>query len=193
MAENESLDLRKSPRWRRLLDAVKNGTPANQMALLAKRCLIETVNALSKPLYAGGPPQVPLAELLDAVVHNPQEIKQIVRRCHGHDFVLLLCDSTLGVVSCEVAAENFLSAIVEKYCAKIEIQAAKDGGQYTLPRIRSQLDQMQAHLRSDKKKLAQQLAANPNRTLRRTGLNRATESRINLPSVLKESLLGTKR
>ncbi len=136
---------------------------------------------------------MPLADMLDAVVHDPCEFERIVRRCRGHDFALLFRDSTLGVRSRKVAAENFLSSIVEKFCDKIEIQAVKDGEQYTLPYIRSQLDQVQAHLRSDIKKLSQQLAANPNRALRRPRLNRATESLINIPSILKESLLGIKR
>ncbi len=193
MAENESLDLGKARRWCRVLNALVDGKPAGQIASLAAVCLRQTVNALRKPVVKDGPPQLPLADMLNAVVHNPREVERIVRRCHGHDFAHLFHDSTHGAGSREVAAESFLSTICEKYCDQIEIQAVKADGQHTFARVRSQLDQVQAHLRSDVKRFSQQLAADPNRTLRRTKSSSAAEAAINTQSILKESLLGIKR
>ena len=151
------------------------------------------MNALRKPVVEGGLPQIPLADMLNAVVHNPCEVELIVRRCRGHDFAHLFHDSTFGAESREVAVESFLSAICEKYCDQIEIQAVKADGQHTFTRVRSQLDQVQSHLRSDVKRFAQQLAADPNRTLRRSRSSSATEVVINTQSVLEESLLWIKR
>jgi len=193
MAENESLDLGKSLRWRRVLNAVNDNKPQDQIASLVFLCLIKTVNALRKPVVGGTSPQIPLADMLNAVGQDHCEVERIVRRCRGHDFALLFRDSTHGAASREVAAENFLSAICEKFFDQIEMQAVKADGQHTFRRVRSQLDQVQAHLRSDIKRSAQQLAANPNHTLRRPKSLRATEAAINNQSILKESLLGIKR
>ncbi len=193
MAENESLDLGKSRRWRRVLDAVVDGKSAEQIASVAAESLRKTVNALHKPVFDRSSPQVPLADMLNAVLHDPCEVDRIVRRCHGHDFAYLFHDSTLGAESREDAAKKFLSAICEKYFDKIELQVVKADGQHTVGRVRSQLDQVQAHLRSDIKRFAQKLAANPNRILRRPWVSSAAKAIINTPSILKESLLGIKR
>lgn len=190
MAENESLDLGKARRWLRVLRALVDGKSASQIASLASVCLRQTVNALRKPAIEGGPPQVPLADLLNAI-GNPCEVERIVRQCHGHDFAYLFQDSTLNTLSREVASENFLSAICEKYCDQIEMQAVHADGQQMFARVRSQLDQVQAHLRPEINRIAQQLATNPSRSLRRPRSCDANE--ISTQSVLGESLLGIKR
>ena len=193
MAENESLDLGKSRRWRRVLDAVVDGKSAEQIASRAAESLRKTINALHKPVFGGSSPQVPLADMFNAFEQGHYAVERIVRQCRGHDFALLFRDSTFGAESREAVATNFLSVICEKFFDQIEMHTVKADGQHTVGRVRSQLDQVQAHLRSDLKRFAQQLAANPNRKLRRPWANTATEAIINTPSILKESLLGIKR
>ena len=71
---------------------------------------------------------------------NAHEMERIVKQCHGHDFVHLFRDSTVGVISREIAMENFLSAICEKYSEQIEMHAVASDGQRTFARARSELD-----------------------------------------------------
>ena len=78
MAENEELDLGKSPRWRRVLSAVLDGKPAEEIAAVAVECLRRNVKALRKPGFWGRSPQVPLADLLDAVGGDPGETDQAI-------------------------------------------------------------------------------------------------------------------
>jgi hypothetical protein len=192
MAENESLDLGKARRWHRVFRAVVDGRSAGQIASLASVCLRQTVNALRKPAFGSGPPQVPIADLLNAV-GDPCEVERLVRRCQGHDFAHLFRDSTLNTESREVAAENFLSAICEKFCDQIVMKAVQADGQHTFTRERSLLEQVQAQLGTDIKRIAQQLATNPNQILRRPRSVDAKETAINTQSILGESLLGIKR
>lgn len=192
MAENESLDLGRARRWLRVLRAVLEGKPPDQIAVLAGACLRQTIKVLRKPVK-GGPPQLPLTDLLNAIGNDPCAVERIVKQCQGHDFAYLFHDSTFDAQSREAAAESFVTAIREKYFDQIEIQAVKADGQHTFTRIRSQLDQVHAHLRLEIKQIAQQLAANPSHSLRRPRSNGESEIVINTQSVLGESLLGLKR
>jgi hypothetical protein len=191
MAENESLDLARTRRWQRVYRAIVGGQSAEQIADLAEVCLRQTINAIHKPVDRGGPPQVPLGDLLNALECGPKEVERIVQDCKGHDFARLFQNSGLDTPCREVAAENFLLAIYDKYSDQIAMQCVQDG-RYTFARVRLKLDQIQSTLRPGIRQLAHQLAANPNRPLRRSKSSKTETitSTINTESVLSESLLG---
>lgn len=187
MAENESLDLGRSRRWRRVYIAVQDDKSAAQIAQLVISCLKLTIKALRKPAYDGGPAQMPLSDLLNAV-GNPYELEQIVRQSHGHDFARLFRDSTIGVISREVATERFLSAIDEKFFDQIEMRAVQTDGKFTFLRLRSKFNEVQNLIQPEVKHIAQQLVANPNSSLPRR--RSSVISEIDTQSMLGESLLG---
>ncbi len=167
MAENESLDLGKSPRWRRVLRAVLDDKPADEVVASVSECLRLSVNALHSPASGYGSPQVPLADLFDAI-GDPREVDRLVRRCSGHDYAQLFRDSTVDAKTREAASESFLNAICEKFFGQIEMEAVKP----------------------DLERFAQQLAANPGSLLRRSRRSGRSGTAVNTETVLNESLLG---
>lgn len=187
MAENESLDLGKSLRWRRVLRAMLDDRPAEEIATLVAVCLRQSVKALREP--AGGRyPQVPLADLLDAA-GDPREVDRIVRRCNGHDFVRLFRDSAAYAKTREEALVRYLGGMMEKFFDQIEYRAVQSG-RCTFPDVRSRLDQVKALVKPDVERIARQLAANPKSSMPRSRSGAGSGTAINTESVLSESLLG---
>lgn len=188
MAENEYLDIGKSHRWHRVYDAVRDGIPIDQVIRLFEVCLRKVIKALREPLFEGGPPQVPLGDLLNAFGRDPGALDRVVRGCRGHDFALLFRDAVYGATSRREVMEQFLSAVCEKICDQIEHKIACPDGQRTFGRIRSTLDQVEEGLKPEISRLAGQLAADPE-----SRLTRPKSEHILVPdtrSILKESLLG---
>ena len=189
MAENEELDLGKSRRWRRVLSAVLDDKPAEEIAPAAVESLMRNVKALRKPAFWGRSPQVPLADLLDAVGGDPHEIDRIVRRCNGHDFVRLFRDSAAYAKTREEALVRYLGGMMEKFFDQIEYRAVQSG-HCTFPDVRSRLDQVKVLVKPDVERIARQLAANPNSSMPRSRSVAGSGTAINTESVLSESLLG---
>ncbi len=188
MAENEYLDISRSHRWHRVYDAVRDDEPVDQIVDLAEISLRETIRALHKPLFPGGPPQVPLGDLLSAVEDGPGALDRVVRRCRGHDFALLFRDASRGATSRKEAREQFLSAVCEKICDQIEHKIVCPDGQRTFGRIRATLDQVTQGLGPEISRLAGQLAADPESKLVRSRGRRSPVP--DTRAILKESLLG---
>jgi hypothetical protein len=188
MAENEYLDIGKSHRWHRVYDAVRDERPIDQIIGLFGVCLREVIRVLRKPLLRGGPPQVPLRDLLDAFERGPEALDRVVRKCRGHDYALLFRDASCGTRSRTEAMEQFLSAVCEKICDQIEHRSARPDGQRTFGQIRSTLNQVEEGLKPEISRLAGKLAANPE-----SRLMRPKGEHVLVPdtrSILKESLLG---
>ena len=189
MAENEELDLGKSLRWRRVLNAVLDDKPADEIAALVVVCLRLSVNALRRPVFGGCSPQVPLADLLDAI-GTPCEVDRIVRGCGRHDYAQLFRDSTVDAKTRREGSESFLDGICEKCFDQIKMKTVQTDGYHTFPHVRSRLDEVKALIKPDVKRIAQQLAANPSASLRRPRSSGRSGTGINTQSVLSESLLG---
>ena len=77
MAENESLDLwgRHSGRWRQLLRKIENNERPEDIANEVVRCLYQTFKSLVDLL--------PLPDLIDAAEHDPERVREILRRCRS--------------------------------------------------------------------------------------------------------------
>jgi hypothetical protein len=188
MAENEYLDISRSHRWHRVYDAVRDDKPIYQIIDLCGISLRKVIKNLRKPLYVGGPPQVPLGDFLNAFEHGPGALDDTVRRCRGHDFAALFRDASCGATSRREAVEQFLSAVLERISDQIEHRIVCPDGQRTFGRIRSTLDQVQEGLKPEIGRLAEQLAADPEGRL-----TRPRGERILVPdtrSILRQSLLG---
>jgi hypothetical protein len=188
MAENEYLDIGKSHRWRRVYDAVRDERPIDQIICLFGVCLRKAIKVIREPLFEGGPPQIPLGDLLNAFERGPEAVDRVVRRCRGHDFAVLFQDAIYGATSRKEAMEQFFSAVCEKICDQIEHKIACPDGQRTFGRIRSTLDKVEEGLKPEISRLAGQLAADPGSRLTRPKSEHVLVA--DTRSILSESLLG---
>jgi hypothetical protein len=169
-------------------DAIRDGKPIDQIIDLSQISLRKVIKNLRKPLYAGGPPQVPLGDLLDAFERGPGALDAMVRQCRGHDFAMLLRDASCGATSRKEAMEQFLFAVCEKILDQIEHKITCPDGQHAFGRVRFTLDQVEEGLKAEISRLAGQLAADPESRIRRRSGRRVLVS--DTRSILKESLLG---
>jgi hypothetical protein len=188
MAENEYLDIGRSHRWHRVYDAVRDDRPVDQIIDLFEITLRKVIRGLREPLFAGGPPQVPLGDLLNAVGDEPAALDRIVRGCRGHDFAVLFRDASCGATSRREAMDQFLSAVVDKISDQIEHKIVCPDGQRTFGHVHFTLSQVAEGLKPRVSRLAEQLAADPQSRL--TG---PRGKRILVPdtrSILRQSLLG---
>jgi hypothetical protein len=123
MAENEYLDISSSQRWHRVYDAVRDGKPIDEIVDLFEISLRKVIKNLRKPLYAGGPPQVPLGDLLNAFEHGPGSLDDVVRQCHGHGYAMLFRDasSTDGdtICSCHLTCRQSIQSVLASVFLKL--------------------------------------------------------------------------
>lgn len=182
------MDLGNSPRWRRVLNVVLDDKSAEEIAPVVVESLRLNLKALRKPIW-GHSPQVPLADLLDAVEGDPRVIDQIVRQCKGHDFVRLFRDSAAYAKTREEALVRYLGGMIEKFFDQIEYRAVQRG-HCTFPDVRSRLYQVKVLVKPDIERIARQLAANPNSSIPRPRSGAGSGTAINTETVLNESLLG---
>lgn len=188
MAENEYLDISKSHRWHQVYDAVRDGIPIDQIIDLSEIALRKAIKNLRKPLNVGGPPQVPLGDLLNAFENGPRALDATVRLCHGHDYAVLFRDASCGATSHREATEQFLSAVFERISDQIEHKVVCPDGQRTFGRVHSTLNQVAEGLRPRISRLAVQLAADPESRLTRPRGSRVPVA--DTRSILGQSLLG---
>jgi len=191
MAENESLDLGRSLRWRRVLTALLVGQSTEHMARLVDICIRRTVNALREPATRNGPCQVRHDELFEAWERGPQELRRAVREHQGHDFAVLFSQSTAGAASREDAAVKYLGAIVDKYFDQIKHRSMSWDGVHSVLTVSAQLEAVRARLEPDMKRYAANLARSPKKSLvSKRGASRGRVPAFDTESVLKESLIG---
>lgn len=194
MAENESLDLGKSRRWQRVYHAIRDGYRADQVAGLARICLQRTINAIGKPIFKDGPPQVPLADLLGKLEHDPRGIDEIVRKCNGHDYARLFRDAALGAETREEGLKKFMFAICDKFFDQVAMQSVTPDGKNTFHQVRSVLNQTRKCLEPEVTRMSQQLSVNPDKPLRSRAFSSEKNTvSIDTKSILKESLLGLRQ
>lgn len=191
MAENEWLDLGKSRRWQRVYHAIRDGYQADQVASLTGICLQKTINAIGKPIFKDGPPQVPLADLLDKLEHDPGGMDEIVRKCNGHDCARLFRDAALDAETRDEGVKKFMFAICDKFFDQVAMRSVTPDGKSTFRQVRSVLDQARKYLEPEITRMSQQLSVNPDRPLRRKAFSSEKNTvSIDTKSILKESLLG---
>jgi hypothetical protein len=82
MAESEALNLDRTRRWQPVLQAARDGANADELTVLARRCLVRTLQAVQK--------QIPFDALLNAACKNPDALHELIRGCKlGRDYARL--------------------------------------------------------------------------------------------------------
>jgi len=116
MAENESLDLGSSPRMRVVFDAFRSGSSCPEVASKLEKALIGGLRNALKQFREKG---VTLADLLKSR-DCPQDLRQLLRRTQGHDYVRLFADAaaTSGPTETDCVA-GWIDAVLDKVTDQI--------------------------------------------------------------------------
>ena len=188
MAENETLHLgdKRNRRWRLLRDAICSGTPADEAAELAGRCVTQVVkNLLRKDPIRGGP-QIPLGEILGALQGPPSELAEVLDRCDGHQYADLLAEER-GAPNSEIALERHFVRVLGNFLDQIGLEAVPsqfgDFVSYQAYRV-----SLESRLRPELQLLAKRVARDPTRPPRSSPRSREKREAEH-GAMLRESLL----
>lgn len=116
MAENESLDIDKSRRMKKVFDAFRTGTSCQEVAAELGRAITRGLRKALKQFREKG---VTLAELLNSR-HNPQALRAWLRQVQGHDYARLFVEAavTSGPTERDCVA-GWIDAILDKVTDQI--------------------------------------------------------------------------
>jgi hypothetical protein len=155
MAESESLNLDRARRWQPVLQASGDGASADDLTALARRCLYRTLQAVRK--------QVPFEALLDAACNNPDTLPDLIRGCNlGRDYARLfqrVADKGASREEVHVAYQrevcsNFLNQIHSRIACRRAFEEPP-------AETRKRLDAVRDNLDGDYRRIASNLAADP--------------------------------
>lgn len=183
MAENESLDLGKAPRWQQVHRAVMNGEPTDAVVLKARKCLYRTLKALKKI--------IPLNELLTVACDNPNALRALTGRCgKGREFANLFSIVAVKGMSKKGILRAFIETICDRYFGQIEANSFPSAQWSNLPDLRCHLAKARELLAPDIDLIAHNLAEDTNCRLR---IPRSRNGSSATNEILNESLLGVPR
>jgi len=155
MPESESLNLDRTRRWQPVLQAVGNGANADELTILARRCLIRTLQAVQK--------QIPFKALLNAACNNPDALPDLIRACkQGRDYARLF----QRVADKGASREEVLVAYQREVCSNFLNQihnqiACRRAFEESPEKIRERLDGVREALDGDYRRISKNLAADP--------------------------------
>lgn len=153
MAENETLDLDGSPRWRRVFRAVDEGKPADIVARVVVESLFRTLRRVQK--------QIPLNLLLLAAESQPEQVGPLIRQCKGHDYAVLFGEVLEPSVTREHVARNFVQAILEKFSDQIICRAVPSQRWPQMHEVVDFMHEIGNRLLPDVDRIARNWAADP--------------------------------
>jgi hypothetical protein len=182
MAENESLDLGRTPRWQKVHRAVIGGEPSDQVADKARVSLYRTVRALKK--------LIPFDQLLSVACNDPDALLDAIRRCDkGHEFAQLFQVVAEKGQSREGLLQTYLWTLCDKYLDQIAAKSFPSEKWPSLPDLRCHLAEVREILKDDIDRIAHKMADNPDwRPRMRPSRNGSGSSTTQ--ALLNESLLG---
>ncbi len=156
MAENESLDLGKSKRWRAVHQVVLDGLPTPRAARRALRSLFGTIRAVQKQFKEHG---VTLDQFLEAAQAGDRNtLSVLTKQCKGHDFARLFLEVAESGIGRESLVEEYAWAVCDKFLDQIEYGVASVKQRRWLPDIHRYLDEVRGLMEEDVHRLAGKLA-----------------------------------
>lgn len=159
MAENESLDVKVSPRWRAVCGGFRQGRSDAEMGRCIQRHLYRFVNKAIKSLAAKG---VKLADLLHAATARRRDLPDLLRGCPRNPLARLIGDNAEeGLTHAELLnrvtadlwerlADQFGHEVVGRCPAWPEYEEFQD-----------HLDRVRGHVQADLERIASGLADTP--------------------------------
>lgn len=183
MAENESLDLGKTPRWKRVHRAVINREPLDTVVQKARESLCRTLRNLMKI--------IPFDQLLSAACNDRDSVRDLIRQCNkGREFAqLFYVVSKPGMCRRDVCQACF-DEICDEYIRQIESNSFPSEQWQNLPDLRHYLSEVREQLGYDTAKFSDNFTEDPNwRPRIPRSRNRSTAT----ADLMKESLLSVSR
>jgi len=184
MAENESLDLGKMTRWRRVLQSFERNGPTSETVRAAQRALYQTTKSVRK--------QIPLDDLIEAARSDRSRRPELVRRCRlGRQHAELIQRCVRPGMDRLTAYAVYLQAVGDRFFDQIAVAAPCPDKGLTPYDVHVHRVEVQNQLRPDIDRLAKRLSEDPAGDIRvppRKGAG-ADET----PEVLNFSLLDPAR
>jgi hypothetical protein len=155
MAESESLNLNRARRWQPVLQAAGDGTSADHLIVLARRCLYRTLRAVRK--------QVPFDALLVAACNCPDALPDLIRECkQGRDYARLFQRVAEKGATREALLAAYLREVCSSFLNQIHSRIACRRAFVESPaETRERLDGVRDALDGDYRRIATNLAADP--------------------------------
>jgi hypothetical protein len=183
MAENESLDLGRAPRWKRVHRSVMDGEPSESVADEARASLCRTVRAIMR--------LIPFDELLSAACDDPDALPDLIRGCgKGREFANRFLFVAEKGASREDVLHAYLETIYDGFLEQIAANSFPSQRWSNLPEFRRYLAEVRDLLAHEIDRIAHKMAEDPKWRPRvrprRNGSNSTHE-------LLHESLLGVAR
>lgn len=189
MAENESLDLGSSPRMRRVLDAVRNGSTSSEVASKLATALIGGLRSALKQFQRNG---VTLADLLKRR-DCPQAIRMLVRKVRGHIYARLFAEAaTASGPTDRDCLSGWIDSVLDKFSDQICHRVAGSEHYPTVEDVQTFAAEVRDHIHPVVERLVTKFAQDPN------SLPRQTPKKGDVPvnatvDLMNFSLLGAKR
>ena len=179
MAENESLVLGKSARWQRVLRAVRDGEPSEEVARKACTSLRRTIQELRKLL--------PFKEFVNSW-NDPIALAELVRHCSkGRELAnLFQMVARSGTTTTEETLRAFFGSICDRYLRQIGDNWSPTEQWTNLSDLEQRLSQIREMTEPEVARYARKTAENPDwqpRTRRSRSSSSPTEE------LMEESLL----
>ena len=185
MAENESLDLDGSYRWRKVFRAVQRGDYLDAVSLLVAESLYKTIRRVQK--------QIPLDQLLDAAETQPDAVGQIIRQCRGHDFAQLFGEVLEPGIGRKATVRNFIEAILEKFSDQIVCCAVPSGRWPQMHEIMDFMHDVGGRLKPDIERIAEKWSNDPTWMPRMKPTGARVAAADQTRAMLNDSILGLSR
>jgi hypothetical protein len=180
MAENESLDLRKTPRWQRVHRLVLRGDPTESVVQEARVGLYRTVRAIIE--------LIPFEPLFSAACTDSEALHDLTRRCRkGREYANLFHSVVEKGMSRENVLHAYFSTVCDTFLEQIAANSFPSERWTNLPDLRAHLAKVREQLTPDIDRIAHNLAEDP-KWRPRMRPNRKTSSPTD--DLLNESLLG---
>lgn len=183
MAENESLDLGKTPRWQRVHHAILGGETSDQVADKARQSLYRTLRAVKK--------LIPFDQLLSAACNDPDALLDLIRQCgKGRQFARLFQDVADKGRGREGVLQDYLGTICDTYLEQIAPHSFPSERWLSVADLRRHLSEVRELLKDDIGRIAHKLAENPEWLPRMRPSRNGSGPKNSTHALLNESLLG---
>lgn len=189
MAENESLDLRQSPRWRNVYRAMADGVmPMDDLEEEFRKALYRTVRESIKQMRCR---RVSFAVFLAAVEANAACLQDLLWQCRSPEFAELLADQAPANAPTREIIRAALDEMWNRLAVQFEERLVEDGVFSNFPEARAHLEEIRTRLNCDLDRIAEKLAANPNGKLsRKPRKRRCRNDGDDLQDLLGQSLIA---
>lgn len=155
MAENEYLDASKGLRWRQVAEAICEGLGTEEATGRALDSLLKTLRHASK--------EIPLSDMIQAI-ESTSELQRLFEQVRGaEDIKYCLVRASLEGSSPQASLEAFLGLALRSALEGVPLLVNDSDQALSMTEMRKESESIQERAKPALARLAEKLAANPNR------------------------------